>query len=155
MDTLVAYSFTKQTDPTKSARVYGKDLRISPKHATEISREIRGMKLEAATLFMEEAMETQRPVAFKRHNRKVGHRHGLVGWDAGRYPVKASSHFLKLLKELQANAEYKGLDVDRLRIIHAASYRSRVIPGFVPRAYGRGTPYNQVLTNIELVVEER
>lgn len=152
---MAAFSYTKELDPTKTARVYGKDLRISPKHATEISREIKGMKIEGAKAYLESVVEKKKPVAFKRYNKKVGHKKGLVGWDAGRYPVKASRFFLKLLNELQANAEYKGLDAERLRIVHASSYKSRVIPGYIPRAYGRGTPYNQVLTNIELVVEER
>jgi large subunit ribosomal protein L22 len=152
---MAAYSYTKELDPTKSARVYGKDLRISPKHATEISREIKGMKIGVAKAYLESVMEKKKPVAFKKYNKKVGHKRGLVGWDAGRYPVKASRFFLKLLTELQANAEYKGLDAERLRIVHAASYKSRILPGFIPRAYGRGSPYNQVLTNIELVVEER
>ncbi len=152
---MAAFSYTKELDPTKTARVYGKDLRISPKHATEISREIKGMKIEVAKAYLESVMEKKKPVAFKRYNKQVGHKRGLVGWDAGRYPVKASQFILKLLKELQANAEYKGLDVARLRIVHASSYKSRILPGYIPRAYGRGTPYNQVLTNIELVVEER
>ncbi len=152
---MAAFSYTKELDPTKTARVYGKDLRISPKHATEISREIKGMKIEVAKAYLESVMEKKKPVAFKKYNKKVGHKRGLVGWDAGRYPVKASRFFLKLLTELQANAEYKGLDAERLRIVHASSYKSRVLPGYIPRAYGRGTPYNQVLTNIELVVEER
>lgn len=152
---MAAFSYTKELDPTKTARVYGKDLRISPKHATEISREIKGMKIEVAKAYLESVMEKKKPVAFKKYNKKVGHKRGLVGWDAGRYPVKASRFFLKLLTELQANAEYKGLDAERLRIVHASSYKSRILPGYIPRAYGRGTPYNQVLTNIELVVEER
>ncbi|MHC1609227.1 MAG: 50S ribosomal protein L22 [Candidatus Methanofastidiosia archaeon] len=152
---MAAYSYTKNLDITRTAKVYGKELRISPKHATEISRELKGMKIEVAKIFLEDVINMKRAVPFKKYNKKVGHKRGLVGWDAGRYPVKASKHFLKLLNELQLNAEYKGLDADKLRIVHASSYKGRILPGVIPRAYGRGTPYNQVLTNIELIVEER
>jgi len=152
---MAAYSCNKELDATRTARAYGKEYRISPKHATEIARELRGMKLSAAKSFLELVIDKKKAVPFKKYNKKVGHKRGLVGWDAGRYPVKASMHILKLLEEVQANAEYKGLDVDKLRIIHASSYKGRVIPGWIPRAYGRGSPYNHVLTNVEIIVEER
>ncbi|MHC1605372.1 MAG: 50S ribosomal protein L22 [Candidatus Methanofastidiosia archaeon] len=152
---MVGYSFTEEIDATQSARVYGKELRISPKHATEISREIKGMRLQAAKQYLEDVIKMKRAVAFRKYNLKVGHKKGLRGWDAGRYPVKASQHFLKLINEIQANAEYKGLDIEKLRIIHASSSRGRVLPGWIPRSHGRSSPYNQVLTNVEIIVEER
>ncbi|HHN81063.1 MAG TPA: 50S ribosomal protein L22 [Methanomicrobia archaeon] len=152
---MAAYSYTKDLDETRTAKVYGKDLRISPKHAVELARELKGKKLDTARQYLEDVIAKKRAVPFRKYNKKVGHKRGLVGWDAGRYPVKASKEYLKLLHQLQANAEYKGLEADKLRIIHASSYKSREIPGFLPRAYGRGTPFNQELTNIEMIVEER
>ena len=62
---------------------------------------------------------------------------------------------LKLLKEAESNAEYKGLNTSKLRIVHASAYRGRVIPGFMPRAFGRASPFNKELTNVEIIVEER
>jgi len=149
------YSCYKNLDATRTAKVFGRHINISPKHAVEISREIKGMKLVDAKKYLGEVIDMKRPVAFKKYNKKIGHKKGLIGWDAGRYPVKASKKFLKLLEELQANAEYKGLDSNSLRIIHASSYKGRIIPGWIPRAYGRASPYNHVLTNVELIVEER
>ncbi|MBN1785832.1 MAG: 50S ribosomal protein L22 [Candidatus Methanofastidiosa archaeon] len=149
------YSCYKKLDDTKTAKIFGRHINISPKHAVEISREIKGMKLLDAKKYLEEVIEKKKAVAFRRYNTKVGHKRGLVGWDAGRYPVKASKNFIKLLNELQANAEYKGLDSNNLRIIHASSYKGRIIPGWIPRAYGRASPYNHVLINVELIVEER
>ncbi|HNU62702.1 MAG TPA: 50S ribosomal protein L22, partial [Methanofastidiosum sp.] len=116
---------------------------------------IKGMKIERAKELLESTIKLETPIPFKRYYKKVGHKKGLSKWFAGRYPVKASTNLLKLLKEAESNAEYKGLNTTKLRIIHASAYRGRVIPGFMPRAFGRASPYNKELTNVEIIVEER
>ncbi|KYC49975.1 MAG: 50S ribosomal protein L22P [Candidatus Methanofastidiosum methylothiophilum] len=148
------YSLT-QIDETKTAKVYGKNINISPKHSREICNTIKGMKIERAKELLEATVKIEKPIPFKRHYKKVGHKKGLSKWFAGRYPVKASKSILKLLNEVEANAEYKGLNSSRLKIIHASAYKGRVIPGFMPRAFGRASPYNHELTNVEIIVEER
>ncbi|MGB4612615.1 MAG: 50S ribosomal protein L22, partial [Methanothermobacter thermautotrophicus] len=129
-------------------------LKISPKHAVEICREIRGMELEKAKKYLEEVIRMERPVAFKRYNKKVGHRRGLNGWASGRYPVKAAGQILKVLENAEANAEYKGLDTEKLRIIHISSHRGPVIRGWIPRAFGRATPFNTPTTHVQIVLGE-
>ncbi|MBU4548292.1 MAG: 50S ribosomal protein L22, partial [Euryarchaeota archaeon] len=104
----INYAF-KEDDKAKTAKAIGRALKISPKHAVEICRELRGMKLERAKVYLEEVIQMQKAVPFKRHNKKVGHRKGLNGWPTGRYPVKAAGHILKVLENAEANAEYKGL----------------------------------------------
>jgi large subunit ribosomal protein L22 len=64
----------------------GTEHHISPKHALEICNAIRGMRAEAAKAYVEEVIAKKRPVPFKHHNKKVPHRHGLVGWDAASTP---------------------------------------------------------------------
>jgi large subunit ribosomal protein L22 len=59
---------------------------------------------------------------FRRYQKKAGHRHGLDHAFAGRYPIKAAAQTLKVLQGAQANAENKGLDIEKLQIIHAAAY---------------------------------
>jgi large subunit ribosomal protein L22 len=137
----------------KTARVFGKNLRISPKHAVEIARALKGLTVEAAKDYLEMVQQKKRAVPFRRHKKKVGHKR-LQKWYAGRYPVKASKRLFQLLEEVEANAEYKGLDIERLRIIHISAYKGRTFPGYQPRAYGRATPYNHETTNVELIVEE-
>ena len=73
---------------------------------------------------------------------------------SGRYPQKAATEILKLLDNLESNAEYKGMDLDRLKIINAVVHKGRVIKRFIPRAMGRATPKNDVLTHVELVAQE-
>jgi len=130
----------------------GREMRISPKDAVEVCRAIRGMRLKDAKSYLEEVMKKQRPVPFRRHRKKLAHTRGAGG--AGAYPVKAARAVLKVLENAEANASYKGLEVDRLRIVHASAKRGFTIPGFLPRAFGRATPYNRPLTNVEIILKE-
>jgi large subunit ribosomal protein L22 len=73
---------------------------------------------------------------------------------AGRYPVNASKEFLKILKNAESNAEYKGLEPANMYIFHAAIQRGRVIHGFMPRARGRASPKDTETVNIEMILSE-
>ncbi|RLI07254.1 50S ribosomal protein L22 [Candidatus Bathyarchaeota archaeon] len=141
-------------DPDRTAIASGRDLRISPKAAREICRYLRGMKLEKAKEALQEVIDLKRPVPYFRHDKKVPHRGGVEGFDAGRYPVKAAGEILKLLEAVEANAEFKGLYTDRLKIVHIAAHRARVIRKYIPRAFGRSSPYFDHLTHVEVAVEE-
>ncbi|ADP77655.1 LSU ribosomal protein L22P [Methanothermus fervidus DSM 2088] len=138
----------------KAAKAIGRELQISTKHSVEICREIRGMMLEDAKRYLKEVMEKKRPVPFKRYNKKVAHRKGLQGWPSGRYPVKAAREILKVLENAEANAEYKGLDTERLKITHISAHKARPIRGWIPRAFGRSTPFNTSRTHIQVILEE-
>ena len=75
-------------------------------------------------------------------------------WDGGRYPVKAAQNVLNILLNAENNAEFKGLDLDRVRVIHAATSLGRKIKKYIPRAFGRSSPYFKTLTHVEIVLEE-
>lgn len=147
-----SYSF-QNFDPERMARASGRDLRISPKHSVELLREIRGMMLNDALRYLDDVIALKRPVPLKRHNDSQGHKPGK-GFGPGRYPVKVAKAVKKVLLNAKNNAEQKGLDVDRLKIIHAAAHRGPVLRGYIPRAFGRATPFNEQTTHIEIVVEE-
>lgn len=146
------YSYTPP-EGARFARAYGKELRISTKKAVEVCAAIRGMMLEDAKRFLQEVIEFKRPVPFRRHIRKIPHRKGK-GIMAGRYPVKVAKAILKVLENLEANAEYKGLDKSRLKIVHIAAHKGRVLKRWYPRAFGRAFPIRRPTTNIEVVAEE-
>ncbi|WP_409199559.1 50S ribosomal protein L22 [Methanobrevibacter sp. DSM 116169] len=148
------YAYNKDINESKIARAMAKSLKISPKHSVEICNALRGMKVSDAKNYLDEVIAMERAVPFKRHNKKVGHRKGLKGWPSGRYPVKAATHILKVLENAEANAEYKGLDNEKLVIEHISSHRSIIIRGIIPRAFGRVTPFNTPTTNIQIVLEE-
>ena len=75
---------------TLSARGIIRDRPISLKHSKEIARELRGMRVGDARTYLAAVLEKRRSVPFKQHNSGVGHRSDLQGWDAGRYPQKAT-----------------------------------------------------------------
>jgi large subunit ribosomal protein L22 len=147
------YSIT-DIDQEKTAKASGRELRVSHKHAREVCKTINGMKLDQAKDYLRQVILKKKPVPFLRFNKKVGHRHGLEKAFAGRYPVKAATEILRVLEGAEANAEYKGLDMENLRIIHASAYPGMKIKRFIPRAFGRSSPRYNTLTHVELVLEE-
>lgn len=139
-------------DPDRTVKCAGRELRISPKASVELCRTIRGMKLPEAKKLLERVMEKKQAVAYRRYKKEVPHKKQLAEpFYAGRFPEKAAGRLLHLLEELEANAEYRNLDVERLRIIHAASQRGPKVPRRNPRAFGRSDLLRGVLTHIELV----
>ena len=149
----INYAYTDD-DKAKTAKALGRSLKISPKHAVEICNKIRGMKVEKAESYLEDVIEMKTAVPFKRHNKKVGHRRGIGGWPTGRYPVKAAKQILDILRNAEANAEYKGLDTENLKILHISSHKGYVIRGWTPRAFGRASPFNTPTTHVQVVLGE-
>ncbi len=127
---------------------------MSHKHAREVCYTINGMKLDRAKDYLKQVIQKQKPVPFKRYNKHVPHRHGLEKAFAGRFPVKASTEILRVLESAEANAEYKGLDMENLKIIHASTSQGMKIKRFTPRAFGRSSPRFNTLSNVEIVLEE-
>jgi large subunit ribosomal protein L22 len=148
------YAYNKEINESKTARAMARSLKISPKHCVEICNAVRGMEVSKAKDYLNNVIEMKKAVPFKRHNKKVGHRKGLKGWPSGRYPVKAATQILRVLENAEANAEYKGLDNEKLVIDHISSHRGIIIRGAIPRAFGRVTPFNTPTTHIQIVLEE-
>ena len=154
---MVGYSANIESE--KSARAQGIELKISPKHSVEICRAIRGMSLKSAKSYLEEVTVLKRAVPFLRYKWEIGHRRGPgfgkgSGHCTGRYPQKAAKFILKILEDVENNAEYKGLDIENLKIVHVAAQRGRIIEGRMPRAHGSASAWNEHTTNIEVIVEE-
>lgn len=142
-------------DPEKTVKASAREIRVSHKSAREVCKTIKGMMLTSAKQYLKDVVRKKRPVPFRRFTKKLGHRHGLEKAFAGRYPVKTAAHILKLLEGAEANAENKGLDTDRLRIVHAASSQGMKIKRYMPRAQGRTTPDFETLCHIEVALEEQ
>jgi large subunit ribosomal protein L22 len=146
--------YSMEANPDTTARSQAVEVDMSPKHSVEICREIRGMELQKAKDYLQDVIDMRRPLPFKRHNKKVGHRKGK-GFGPGRYPQKAAGVFLKVLQDCESNAEYSGLNTDALFIKHIAAHRGRVYKGWRPRAHGRATDWDNHTVNVELILEER
>ena len=145
----------EELDPEKTAKASGREIRVSHKHAREVCKTIKGMMLSSAKTYLRDVIEKRKAVPFRRFKKKLGHRHGLLKASAGRYPVKTAQQVLKVVEGAEANAENKGLDVDRLRIIHAAAYPGMKIKRYMPRAHGRSSPRYETTTHIEIVLDEK
>ncbi|MDV3293417.1 MAG: 50S ribosomal protein L22 [Nitrososphaerales archaeon] len=147
------YSF-EGFDPAVHVRASGREVNISPKAAREVALTIKGMSVVKAIGLLELVMKKKMAIAFRRHKLKVGHRSELQGFPSGSYPVKTAKVFIEVLKNLQSNSEFKGLDPEHVEIIHSAAYAGRTIKDYIPRAYGRSSPNFHQLVHIELVGKE-
>ena len=111
--------------------------------------------LNQAKQYLRDVAAKKKAVPYMRYNKKLPHRHGLVNSFCGRYPVKPSEQILDVLQSAQSNAENKGLDVDRLRIIHAAAYQGIKLKRYTPRAHGSASPKYDTTTHVEIVLDEK
>jgi len=150
------YSITQEElDPEKTVKASGREVRVSHKNTREVCRTIKGMMLTQAKTYLRDVMAKKKAVPYKRFTKKLGHRHGLEKAFVGKYPIKAAKQVLRVLEGAEANAENKGLDTDRLRIIHAAASQGMKLKRFKPRAQGRATPKFEILCHIEIALEEK
>jgi large subunit ribosomal protein L22 len=150
------YSITQEElDPEKTVKASGREVRVSHKAAREVCRTIKGMMLPKAKQYLRDVMTKKKPVPYKRFTKKLGHRHGLEKAFVGKYPVKVAEHVLRVVEGAEANAENKGLDIDRLCIIHASASQGMKMKRYAPRAQGRTTPHYDILCHIEIALEEK
>ncbi|ALL01065.1 50S ribosomal protein L22P [Pyrodictium delaneyi] len=151
------WHYSVRVDEERSAKAMVWDAPISYKKIVELARVIRGMRLEEARKFLERVAAGKEPIPVRRYARKQAHHRGLAArykWPIGRYPVKAARILLKLLDNVANNAEVKGLDTEKLRIVHIAVHKGRVLKRWMPRAFGRSTPRFKKYSHIEVVVAE-
>ncbi len=104
----------------KEAVVNGKDLRISTKHSVAICNFIRGQEIDKAINKLEDVVKMKRAVPMKG---EIPHRHGKIM--SGRYPVKASEVFIRLLKSLKSNAIANELELEKVKIVCKANVAAR------------------------------
>lgn len=147
-----SYAF-QNYDPTRHVRASLREKTISHKHAREIAVAIKGLSIEKARNYLQSVVGMGRAVPFRRYKNEVGHKSD-TGVMAGRYPRKAANEFIRLIDNLESNAEYRGMDLDRLKIVNATVHKGRKIKRFTPRAQGRATPKVNILTHVELVAQE-
>jgi len=142
-------------DKEKTAKASTREVKISHKAAREVCHHIKGMMLNEAKEYLRDVQAKKKSIPYMRYNKKLPHRHGIVNAFSGRYPIKACAQILNTLQSAQANAENKGLDVDRLRIIHAAAYQGIKLKRYKPRAQGTSSPKFDTTTHVEIVLDEK
>ena len=85
----------KVVSDVKEVVVRANDASISTKHAMAICNFIKHRKIDYSIKFLEEVIKMKKAVPMKG---EIPHRKGI---GTGRYPVKASAFFIKLLKNLK------------------------------------------------------
>ena len=147
-------SYSVDVDPDTTAKAMLRERQISLKHSKALAREISGMTAAEAVDYLEAVIAGEQSVPFRQHNSGVGHRNDIEGWDAGRYPEKASEAFLDLLENAVGNADHQGFDGETMQIAHVAPHKVGESRGRKPRAMGRASPWNTPEVDVELVLEE-
>jgi large subunit ribosomal protein L22 len=130
-----------------------REVDVSPKWAVEVCRAVKGLTIPQARSLLEDVVAGRRMIKYTRYVKKRAHHAETKG--PGGYPVKVSKLMLKLIESLEANAEFKGLDVEKTKIVHAASHKGRVVRKIIERASGRSSPYNKTYVHIELAAVEQ
>ena len=104
---------------TKEAIVRGNDVGISTKHSIMICKFLKGKKLADAVKDLGEVLRMKRVIPMIGY--EVPHKKGVPG----RYPIKAVQVFIKLLKNLEANANINGVDIHTAKLSAKADQASR------------------------------
>lgn len=111
----------KEKPKKEEAVVNAKDLPLSTKYSVAICNMIRKKKPQEAIDMLEKVLRKKLAVPCKGEipHRKKGHRTCKIL--SGKYPVKASNIFIKLLKNLIANANVNDLDTENIIITKAVA----------------------------------
>ena len=122
------------------------NLPVSTKHCIEICGALRYKDVSYAKKYLEEVVDLKRAVPFKKYVMNTGHKKGM---STGRYPAKAAFEILKLLKSVEANAHFKGLNTGSLKI-------TKFIANRAPIPFGGGRHRTGTKrTHVEVEVKER
>ena len=118
---------------------------------------MKGLKLKKAIRYIEDVLEHKRCIPFKKHTGCIGRtaQAKAFGYSQGRWPEKPARHVHMLLKNLQSNAEAKGLDVEKCVISHVAVNKAVQGRRRTYRAHGRISPYLSSNCHIEFFVTEK
>ncbi len=132
-------------------------MRAHYKNTYEVARAVKGMKLLKAIKYLEAVLEHKQIIPYRMYTGGVG-RHAQVKafkHTLGRWPQKSVTHVLGLCRNLQSNAESKGLEVEKCVITHSQANRAVAGRRRTYRAHGRISPYLSSNCHIELFVTEK
>ncbi|HLD42132.1 MAG TPA: uL22 family ribosomal protein [archaeon] len=127
---MIKYAFTPTTE--KYSRAYGSGLRISTKHSVTLCRILSGMNIVKGKILLENLLSKKEHLD-------------------GKYYTNTAEEILDLLKSAESNAEFKGLDAEKL-IIFASAHRGFTF--FRPRRMKMRRDKRKV-TNVQIVLVQK
>lgn len=122
-----------------ACKARGSDLRVHFKNTRETAQAIKHMPLRRAQRYLKNVIAKKEIVPYRRFNGGVGRKaqcHAF-GVAQGRWPVKSAEFLLQLLRNAESNADYKGLEPDRLVVEHIQVNRAAKMRRRTYRAHGR------------------
>jgi large subunit ribosomal protein L22 len=141
---------------SKTAKALITNSNISIKYATEICNQMKGRPVDKAIAWLKRIDAHEEHLPLPRYHKKVAHRKGDAkqGTKAGRYPEKAVRAFVELLELAKNNADFKGLDAERLIILNA--FASMGVARYSYQSKGKiaGKARRHNSTHIEVIVSE-
>lgn len=150
------YAYTPKNED-KAVKSAMKDAKISFKNTHQTVTILRGMWLVSAIRYLEDVLAHKRCIPMKRFNGGVPRVAQAKEFGAlqGRWPEKSVIQVKCMLKHMQNIAVEKGLDVSKVKIMHAQVNRAPIIHSRTYRAHGRVTAWNKSPCHIEMVAEEQ
>mmetsp|Transcript_99498 Transcript_99498/g.214684 ORF Transcript_99498/g.214684 Transcript_99498/m.214684 type:complete len:189 (-) Transcript_99498:67-633(-) len=152
--------YSREADNSgKAVKARVTHLRVHYKHCREICSAIKGMQLLKAKSYLENVLVQKDGIPFTKYTGGIG-RHAVakkykVAGDKVAFPTKATKSFLDMLRNLESNVEFKGLDVEQVKITHAQANQAPNMRRRTYRAHGRIGPYMSCPAHIELIAEEK
>merc|ERR1711977_731367 len=157
--TMVKEYAQKPQDEASSRKAKGSDLRVHFKNTRETAQAIKNMKLNDARTYLEDVIDKKRAIPFRRYCGGVGRtaQAAAAGSTNGqaRWPKKSCEFLLGLLRNAEANAEMKDLEIDKLFITHIQVNRAVQQRRRTYRAHGRINPYMSSPCHIELILSQQ
>jgi large subunit ribosomal protein L22 len=124
--------YSLNLNPKKSAKAYGRGLRISTKSSTILCRTISGKNLTKGKGLLQDLIDQKRDLD-------------------GKYYTNSSKEILNILKSAEANAEFRGLDVNRL-VIFASAHKGFT---FIRPRRLKMRRTRRKMTNIQIVLQQK
>jgi large subunit ribosomal protein L22 len=124
--------YAMNPNPKKSARVYGRAMRISTRNSIIVCRAIHKKNLTKAKSLLSDMVEQKRSLE-------------------GKYYTKTSGEILGLLKSAEANAVFKGLDTAKL-IVNASAHKGF---GFIRPRRSKLKRTRRKMTHVQIVLIQK
>ena len=137
----------KKETPENEAKGSLRDVSISTKSSIEVCNFIRKKKLQKAKNMLQKVIDMRAAVPMKRFNKDAGHKKKI---GPGKYPIKVCKEILRLLDQVEANAQFKGLSTSDLVISHIKADKAAT-----PWHYGRKRRRKMKRTHVEIMVTEK
>merc|ERR1712232_1464804 len=143
----------------ESCKARGSHLRVHFKNTRETCHAIKGMMLKKAQSYLAHVVEKKEAIPFRRHCGGVGRTSQAKNAGAtngqARWPKKSAEFVLNLLSNAEANAEMKGLEVDKLFISHIQVNKAQEQRRRTYRAHGRINPYMSSPCHVEVILSQK